>query len=196
MCGRYASKDQAAIERFWNLPRGGGDFFGARYNAAPTQRLPTLQIRPEHGPELAQLRWGLIPSCAKDAANGSKMINARAKTVTSKPAFRAAFKRRRCLVPMAGFYEWQETPAGCKECDRAAHDPAFSNPMHLVHPEHGKFMVFDIYGMAVCPTCSAIWYRDHKGTVLLNERKPPKRAMPVPVKGRKPAKWVTGGNRT
>jgi len=84
----------------------------------------------------------------------------------------------------------------CADCDRAAHDPAFSNPMHLVHPEHGKFMVFDIYGMAVCPTCSAIWYRDHKGTVLLNERKPPKRAMPAPVKGRKPAKWVTGGNRT
>jgi hypothetical protein len=52
-------------------------------------------------------------------------------------------------------------------------------PMHLVHPEHGKFMVFDIYGMAVCPSCAAIWYRDHKGTVLLKERKPPKRATPM-----------------
>ena len=112
MCGRYVSKDQAAIERFWNLTRGGGDFFGARYNAAPTQRLPILRIHPERGPELVQLRWGLIPSWAKDTAIGAKMINARAETVAAKPAFRAAFKRRRCLVPMAGFYEWRKTPAG------------------------------------------------------------------------------------
>src|SRR5258706_9086841 len=55
----------------------------------------------------------------------------------------------------------------CLDCDRAPHDPAFGNPMHLIHPERGAAMVFDIYGMAVCPTCSAIWYRDHKGTVLL-----------------------------
>jgi putative SOS response-associated peptidase YedK len=112
MCGRYVSKDQAAIERFWNLTRGGGDIFGARYNAAPTQRLPILRIHPEQGPELVQLRWGLIPSWAKDTAIGAKMINARSETVAEKPAFRAAFKRRRCLVPMAGFYEWQKTPAG------------------------------------------------------------------------------------
>jgi len=67
----------------------------------------------------------------------------------------------------------------CKDCADALKD-RLKTPMHLVHPEHGKFMVFDIYGMAVCPSCSAIWYRDHKGTVLLNDRKPPKRAMPVP----------------
>ena len=77
----------------------------------------------------------------------------------------------------------------CKDCI-AAQEP-LRTPMHLVHPEHSKFMVFDIYGMAVCPTCSAIWHRDHKGVVLLNERKPPKRAVPVPVKGRKPAKRVS-----
>jgi len=112
MCGRFVSKDQAAIERFWNLARGGGDLFGPRYNPAPTQRLPVLRIHPDRGPELVQLRWGLVPSWAKDTAIGSKMINARAETVAAKPAFRAAFKRRRCLVPMAGFYEWQKTPAG------------------------------------------------------------------------------------
>ena len=53
-------------------------------------------------------------------------------------------------------------------------------------------MVFDIYGMAVCPACTAIWYRDHKGTRLLHERKPPKRAMPMQIKGRKPAKRASG----
>lgn len=80
----------------------------------------------------------------------------------------------------------------CPACDRAAHDSAVSNPMHLVRPEHGTAMVFDIYGMAVCPSCSAIWYRDHKGMVLLSERKPPGRAPAVPIKERKPAKRFSG----
>jgi putative SOS response-associated peptidase YedK len=70
--------------------RGGGDFFGPPYKAAPTQRLPIFRIHPERGPELVQLRWGLILSWAKDTAIGAKMINARAETVAVKPAFRAA----------------------------------------------------------------------------------------------------------
>ncbi len=112
MCGRYVSPAEGALERQFNLSRGGRDPFGARYNAAPTQRLPVYRIHPENGPELARLRWGLIPSWAKDPAIGAKCINARGDTVAEKPAFRAAFKRRRCLVPMMGFYEWKKTPAG------------------------------------------------------------------------------------
>ena len=95
--------------------RGGGDpFRGVReafarvnYNAAPTQLLPVYRIDRERGPEIAALRWGLIPSWAKDAAIGSKMINARGDTVAEKPSFRSAFKRNRCLVLMSGFYEWK-----------------------------------------------------------------------------------------
>lgn len=112
MCGRYVSREQAAIERAWNLTRGGGDPFGPRYNAAPTQYLPIVRVRPEGDRELTLLRWGLIPYWAKDASMGAKMINARGETVVEKPAFRAAFRLRRCLVPMAGFYEWQRTAAG------------------------------------------------------------------------------------
>jgi putative SOS response-associated peptidase YedK len=112
MCGRYVTKEQAAVERVWNLTRGGGDIFGARYNAAPTDRLPVVRCHPSRGRELTLLRWGLIPSWAKDASMGAKMINARGETLSEKPAFRSAFQRRRCLVPMAGFYEWQKTPAG------------------------------------------------------------------------------------
>lgn len=111
MCGRYVSKDQAAIERAWNL-KGGGSPFGARYNAAPTQSLPIVRVHPDRNRELTLLRWGLIPSWAKDASIGAKMINARCETLGEKPAFRAAFHRRRCLVPMAGFYEWQKTATG------------------------------------------------------------------------------------
>jgi hypothetical protein len=80
----------------------------------------------------------------------------------------------------------------CKDCADALKGP-FNAPMHLVHPEHSAAMVFDIYGVAMCLSCTAIWYRDQKGVVLLNERKPPKRAMPLPVIGRKSAKRVANG---
>lgn len=118
MCGRYVSPDQAAIERLWHLGREGSNPFGPRYNAAPTQWLPVVRLS-EHGHELALLRWGLVPSWAKDPSISVKMINARAETVAVKPAFRSAFKRRRCLVPMAGFYEWQK--AGTRKVPHYVH---------------------------------------------------------------------------
>lgn len=110
MCGRYVTKAVAELERFWNTARGGIAFGGA-YNAAPTQRLPVIHFR-EGERVLALMRWGLIPSSVKDAKAGANLINARGETVAIRPAFRAAFMRRRCLVPMTGYYEWQQTPAG------------------------------------------------------------------------------------
>lgn len=77
----------------------------ARYNIAPTQ--DTLVIRAHDGKrEAAMLRWGLIPSWAKDTKMAASLINARSETVAEKPAFRSAFKKRRCLVPVDGYYEW------------------------------------------------------------------------------------------
>jgi len=113
MCGRYVAPDIAAMERSWHFggPRD-GPFQRPIFNASPTQRLPVYRIDPERGPELVPLRWGLIPSWARDPAIGPKMINARGETVAERPAFRAAFKRRRCLVPMRGFYEWKKTASG------------------------------------------------------------------------------------
>lgn len=112
MCGRYVTKAEAEIERFWNLRKSGGTGFRGLYNAAPTQQLPIIRTRPGEGPSLALLRWGLIPSWAKEPKIGRNLFMARAETVAAKPAFRTAFARRRCLVPMAGYYEWQKTPAG------------------------------------------------------------------------------------
>ena len=77
-----------------------------RYNVAPTTVCPVL-MRREGRRILACLRWGLVPAWADDPAIGSRMINARAETAPSKPAFRGAFRRRRCLVPALGFYEWK-----------------------------------------------------------------------------------------
>lgn len=122
MCGRYVSPHNAAIERHWRIGRDNSNPFGARYNAAPTQLLPIHRNHPARGPELALLRWGLIPSWAKDASIGARLINARADTVAAKPSFRAAFKRRRCLVPMMGFYEWQK--AGARKVPHYIHLPA------------------------------------------------------------------------
>lgn len=79
-----------------------------RYNIAPTQYAPI--IRNLHGtPQLDELRWGLVPSWSKDEAIGNRLINARAETADAKPAFRAAFKSRRCIAPASGFYEWKKT---------------------------------------------------------------------------------------
>lgn len=87
-----------------------------RFNIAPTQ--PVLAIIPSQtgkGNEATHFQWGLVPTWAKDVSIGSKMINARAETVAEKPAFRHAFRRRRCLIPASGFYEWQGRPSGPKQ---------------------------------------------------------------------------------
>ncbi len=80
--------------------------FTAHYNIAPSQMIPVVRAT-EQGRELALLKWGLIPSWAKDTAIGAKLINARAETLADKPAFRNAFRRRHCLVPADTFYEWK-----------------------------------------------------------------------------------------
>jgi putative SOS response-associated peptidase YedK len=77
-----------------------------RYNLAPSQPMAAI-IADDSGRHLELLKWGLIPSWAKDPKIGNKMINARAETVAEKPAFRAALKKRRCLIPVDGFYEWK-----------------------------------------------------------------------------------------
>ena len=78
------------------------------FNIAPTQKV--LAIREESGErDAAWLKWGLVPSWAKDPSMGARLINARSETVAEKPSFREAFKKRRCIIPADGFYEWQRT---------------------------------------------------------------------------------------
>lgn len=111
MCGRYVlavDPNQMAME----FSLSGDLSLPANYNVAPTQAVPV--ILNESPQELTFARWGLMPSWAKDLSMSAKMINARSETVDEKPAFRAAFKRRRCLVPASGFYEWQTRDDGKK----------------------------------------------------------------------------------
>jgi putative SOS response-associated peptidase YedK len=79
-----------------------------RYNIAPSQQVAAIRQNSAHEHELVQLQWGLIPSWAKEAAIGYKMINARSETVHEKPSFRQALRSRRCIIPASGFYEWKK----------------------------------------------------------------------------------------
>lgn len=107
MCGRFTLRTPAAIlaELFQlaEIPS-----WTPRYNIAPSQLAATVVRTPEHlDRQFRAGRWGLIPAWAKNPGIGSRMINAQAETASTKPAFRAAFRRRRCLVLADGFYEWQ-----------------------------------------------------------------------------------------
>lgn len=84
-----------------------------RYNVAPTAE-SYIVLDSEGTRAVDVARWGLVPSWSKDTSRGSRMINARSETVAEKPAYRSAFKRRRCLVPVDGYYEWQVAPAGAR----------------------------------------------------------------------------------
>jgi putative SOS response-associated peptidase YedK len=85
--------------------------FVPRYNIAPTQDVLAVRAAEGGQREAAMLRWGLVPSWAKELQSGAPLINARAETVAEKPAFRTALRRRRCLIPADGFYEWQQSGA-------------------------------------------------------------------------------------
>jgi len=83
--------------------------FPPRFNIAPTQPAPVVRLDTAGDREGAVMRWGLIPHWMKKPPTGTQLINARAESLTEKPAFRDAFRRRRCLVPADGFYEWRST---------------------------------------------------------------------------------------
>lgn len=139
MCGRYAStrspQDLAQLFRVtdWN-PR---ETLDPSWNVAPTDDVwAVLERPPREGGDLTRqlrrVRWGLVPSWAKNPGAGAKMINARAETVHEKPAFRRAFAKRRCLLPADGFYEWQQVKATEKA-------KAYKQP-YFITPEDGQVM--------------------------------------------------------
>jgi putative SOS response-associated peptidase YedK len=105
MCGRYrlTSADRLAEKFDADIV----EELHPRYNIAPTQLIPVVRSR---GPRrvITSMRWGLIPNWAKDASMAQ--INARSETLLEKPAFKASFEVRRCLIPTDGFYEWKRTP--------------------------------------------------------------------------------------
>jgi putative SOS response-associated peptidase YedK len=111
MCGRYTLRTSVEtlaqeFEITGPLPE-----VPVRYNIAPTQEVAAVLTEDDER-HLEMLRWGLIPSWAKDPGIGNRMINARSETAAEKPSFRKAFKDHRCLILADGFYEWQKTNDG------------------------------------------------------------------------------------
>ncbi len=137
MCGRFVAVSSPALlaERF-DVDEVAVTDDEPHYNVAPRAIVAVVRERTAEGPHrvLSPVRWGLVPSWAKDPSIGDRQINARAESLTSKPAFRRAFERRRCIVPADGFYEWEkiEVP-GSK---RVRKQPYF------VHRRDGEPMAF------------------------------------------------------
>lgn len=105
MCGRFTrTQSVPEISKEFGVAQVSGDL-GPSHNIAPTQKVAVIIT--DVIKQLVPVRWGLVPSWAKDISVGSKMINARAETITEKASYRNAFKKRRCLVVADGFYEWQ-----------------------------------------------------------------------------------------
>jgi putative SOS response-associated peptidase YedK len=159
MCGRYASARSRIelLEEFVVQRDRVDEPLEPDYNVAPTKPVYAVMTRrsrpdrqpsddlaqsgtPDSGPasarELRIVRWGLVPSWAKDVSIGSRMINARSETVSEKPAFRSAFARRRCLLPADGYYEWQKPPAGTK---------GPKQPYFICRPDHGLLAFAGLY---------------------------------------------------
>lgn len=112
MCGRYTyfPKEFADLRVRWNLDND-PSLFAARYNICPGQEVPVI-IHSHGNNRIGPMRWGLVPSWAKDEKIGYKMINARSESLTERPAFKELVERRRCLILTSGFYEWRRDGAG------------------------------------------------------------------------------------
>ena len=111
MCGRYnlLAGPEQLIEHF-KLQRLRK--YGSSYNISPGQKILTVVQLEDSSYKAVNLWWGLIPSWSKDRRISSHLINARAETIREKPSFRSAYKKRRCLIPATGFYEWQKKEDG------------------------------------------------------------------------------------
>jgi putative SOS response-associated peptidase YedK len=114
MCGRYRRTTQEEeLARLYHIPIPKQTDLPISYNIAPSQQVLTIRFNPEtQQRSLDALQWGLIPSWANDPKIGYKTVNARVETIDTAPSFREAFKKRRCLIPADGFYEWQKVVGG------------------------------------------------------------------------------------
>lgn len=180
MCGRYELHAHPAVLALaFGLPFP--PEIRARYNIAPTQDVPVVRATRSGARELAQVRWGLVPRWAKDPSIGSRMINARAETVTTKPAYRTALRWHRCLIPADGFYEWTMVPGTGKR------------PMHVGMKDGAPFAFAGLTERWLTPagdaldTCTIITTQANALVAPLHDR------MPAIVAPADYARWLDSG---
>ena len=182
MCGRItlASKVSALHDLIdFDLDLMPGEL-SSRFNIAPTQPVLAFRMSPDHAkPVPALLQWGLVPFWADDVKIGSRMINARSETVVEKPAFRAALKYRRCLIPIDGFYEWHK-----------AAESRTKTPYFIHRPDRRPFALAGLWeswnkdGTGPLETCTILTTHANAMMGMLHDR------MPVIVQARDFDRWL------
>ena len=198
MCGRYSlgSSSDALRDLFGlehtptSIPTS---ILAPRYNIAPGQLVLSVRQRADGSRPADMLRWGLIPSWAKDARIGYKLINARSETVTVKPAFRRAFRQRRCLVPADGFFEWAVPAAAPAEAGPTSAKPR-KQPWYFHLPQRTPFALAALWerwqdpqGQAV-DSCTLLTTRANAEVAPVHHR------MPVILQPEDYAAWLEYGN--
>ncbi len=177
MCGRYATTrsdaDLSVLFEAVNVTEGPDP----SWNVAPTDPVPLVRISQRQGGRvLDTARWGLVPPWAKDLRGGARMINARAETVATSPAFAPSFARRRCLVPADGWYEW-------------VRDGKRKQPYYMTPPDGSPLAfagIWSVWGDEVL-TCSVITTAALGGLARVHDR------MPLILPSDRWAEWLAGG---
>ncbi|MWV45117.1 SOS response-associated peptidase [Paenibacillus sp. HJL G12] len=181
MCGRFTlivSLEELML-RYEMDPGHSIPYHRPQYNIAPTQMVLSI-IHDGNRLRLGELKWGLIPSWAKDSSIGSRMINARSETLLEKPAYRLPFERKRCLIPADGFYEWQKTENG-------------KRPYRIKLKSSELFSMAGLYDIWVredgskLATCTVITTRPNSLMEPIHDR------MPVILRQEDELRWVRRG---
>ncbi len=172
MCGRFTQDiDESDLDDLYSLSgESGVPAPKRRWNGSPTQEFALCRLNVSGGREIAIHRWGLIPSWARDPKIGARMINARSETVDSKPSFRSAFRRRRCLVPASGWFEWQR--------DESGKQPWWISPEGGPFSFAGLWEVWDkgagpvsSFVILTCPASDALRYvHERQPSIIAKER--------------------------
>ena len=185
MCGRYVlSGTPSSLSAYFGL-QDCPDFL-PRYNIAPQSEIPVIRQRPEIGLVGQIVRWGLVPSWAKDSSIGAKLNNARAESVADKPSFRSSFTRHRCVIPASGYFEWQAVTRNGK---------ALKQPWYI-RPDQGNayFAMAGLLAKWVAPdgsnliTACVITTEPNGVMTPIHDR------MPVILSGNDIGTWLDPGN--
>lgn len=178
MCGRFTLMiDAEELQAEFGLQETPPNHV-PRYNIAPSQPIAVIKEWPARS--MDWMRWGLVPSWAKDPSIGSKMINARSETVQEKPSFRNAFNRRRCLIPADGFYEWKK-----------ASGKGPSTPYFFYASDHKPFAFAGLWEVWQSPdggelhTCTILTTAANSLVAPVHDR------MPVILAGEALSKWLS-----
>jgi putative SOS response-associated peptidase YedK len=164
MCGRYATARSAAdISAFFDAYDDAPAELAPSWNVAPTDPVPVVRMsRRRQGRVVSVARWGLVPPWAPDLRGGARMINARAETVATSPAFAPAFARRRCLVPADGWYEWVRRDGG--------------KQAYYMTPEQGAPLalagLWSAWGPDAVLTCSVVTTQARGALAAVHDRMP------------------------